>query len=103
MLIKSARWADVHHTVLELQTDEGVVLTTRKGDRENFDRMAADLTIAPCFTLISAQYANADHTAVVAITKESGAVACSERDTPHLWRQLVASGLAIAPHQAPKT
>jgi hypothetical protein len=37
------------------------------------------------YTIISAQYANPDHTSAVIITEEAAAVAISEIDTPDLW------------------
>src|SRR5947208_2099154 len=41
-------------------------------------------------TILSARYANAEHTAAVIQTVENGAVAISECDTPALWSQILA-------------
>jgi hypothetical protein len=46
------------------------------------------------YTFLSAQYANPEHTAAVAITAEAAAVAFSAVDTPEHWAALHA---AIAP------
>lgn len=40
------------------------------------------------YTILSAAYANAEHTAAVIQTQEAGAVMASERDTPQLWASL---------------
>jgi hypothetical protein len=50
------------------------------------------------YTFLSASFANAEKTAVVAMTAESGAVALSRCDTPADWRDLKASGVKIAPY-----
>jgi hypothetical protein len=47
------------------------------------------------YTVMSAAYANAGHTSAIIQTEEAGAVAISSADTPDLWAQLHASGLAI--------
>ncbi|MGO4670097.1 hypothetical protein [Bosea sp. 2RAB26] len=37
------------------------------------------------YTILSAQYANQEHTAAVAMTEEAAAVLTSQADTPDLW------------------
>ncbi len=49
------------------------------------------------YTIVSAQWGNEEKTSAVMQTKESGAVAVSERDRPVLWAKLMASGIPIAP------
>jgi tRNA G26 N,N-dimethylase Trm1 len=44
------------------------------------------------YTFISAQYANPEQTAAIAITEEAAAVALSEADTPFHWADLLAWG-----------
>lgn len=46
-------------------------------------------------TIISAQWANAEHTAAIVMTVEAGAVALSSADTPTDWAALLDSGVAI--------
>lgn len=56
-------------------------------------------------TIISAQWANAEHTAAIVMTAEAGAVALSAADTPTEWAALLNSGIAVsdfAPPPAPK-
>ncbi|MCM0018909.1 MAG: hypothetical protein NBV67_02850 [Tagaea sp.] len=48
------------------------------------------------YTFLSAQYANAENTAAVAITKEASAVALSAADTPEEWAALLAWGTPTA-------
>lgn len=55
----------------------------------------------PLYTFLSANFANTDHTAIVAVTVEVGAVALSQADTPMQWAALAASGVAISPHIPP--
>lgn len=43
------------------------------------------------YTILSATYANDDHTAAVILTEESGVVAASEVDTPELWTKVLAA------------
>lgn len=52
------------------------------------------------YTALSAQYANAEHTSAIILTKEAGAVAISERDTPELWEKVLAA-LSPSPYQHP--
>lgn len=52
------------------------------------------------YTFLSAQYANADHTAAVAMTVEAAAVALSAVDTPDEWAALHAA-LTPADYVAP--
>jgi len=40
------------------------------------------------YTVLSASYANADHTAALILTEEAGAVLISHVDTPDLWADL---------------
>lgn len=49
------------------------------------------------YTILSAAYANADHTAAVLQTKEAGAVLAGLADTPDLWAQMLAQ-CAPAPY-----
>jgi hypothetical protein len=44
------------------------------------------------FTIISANYANEENTAAVITTKENGAVAISDIDTPEEWENLLSWG-----------
>lgn len=44
------------------------------------------------YTITSASYANAEHTAAVIMTREAAAVLVSERDTPDLWKAMLAWG-----------
>lgn len=41
------------------------------------------------YTILSAQYANADNTAAVVMTKEAAAVLVSQADTPELWQTML--------------
>lgn len=43
------------------------------------------------YTILSAAFANAEHTAAVLQTQEAGAVLASERDTPDLWAAMQAA------------
>lgn len=47
-------------------------------------------------TITSARYGNAEHSAAVVKTAERGSIAISEADTPELWADMLASGVAIA-------
>lgn len=47
-------------------------------------------------TILSAQWANAEHTAAIVMTVEAGAVALSAADTPAEWAALLDSGVAVA-------
>ncbi len=40
------------------------------------------------YTILSAVYANENHTAAIVMTKGAGAVSISERDRPELWAEL---------------
>lgn len=51
------------------------------------------------YTILSAAYANAEHTAAVIQTQEAGAVLVSAQDTPQLWASL--SG--VQPYAPPST
>lgn len=56
------------------------------------------------YTIESAAFANAEHTAVVMQTEESGAVAVSAKDRPALWLHLqswVSNGGEITAYVAP--
>lgn len=53
-------------------------------------------------TVNSAVYANAENTAAVIFTDEAAAKAISQLDTPDLWQQLIASGLAISAYEEPQ-
>lgn len=44
------------------------------------------------YTILSAGYANAQHTAAVIMTEEAAAVAVSELDTPDVWAEMLAWG-----------
>jgi hypothetical protein len=48
------------------------------------------------YTIISAQYANEDHTAAVIDTAEAAAVLVSEKDTPDLWAEMLDWGSPAA-------
>jgi hypothetical protein len=50
----------------------------------------------PDYTILSAYYANAERTAVIAMTQEAGAVVVSERDRPELWAQMLSRAIPIA-------
>jgi hypothetical protein len=55
-------------------------------------------------TILSAKYANTDHTAAIAMTAEAGAVAASAADTPKLWAAIHAAGVPanyVAPSIVP--
>jgi len=41
------------------------------------------------YTILSARYANADHSAAIITTQEAGAVAIGQSDTPALWAQML--------------
>lgn len=43
------------------------------------------------YTILSAVYANPDHTAAVIITKENAAVLVSSADTPEIWPDVLAA------------
>jgi hypothetical protein len=48
------------------------------------------------YTIISAYYVNAERTAAIIMTEESGAVAISKQDRPELWKHLLKSKVKIA-------
>ena len=50
------------------------------------------------YTIRSAQYVNAEQTAVVADTDEVGRVLLSANDTPKEWQALQSSGVPIQPY-----
>lgn len=52
------------------------------------------------YTIVSAAYANVDHTAAILMTQEAGAVLASEVDTPERWSELLDSGIVVAPYAA---
>lgn len=54
------------------------------------------------YTFLSARYANAEKTAIVATTEECGAVALSQADTPEAWAGLKASKVKVAAYVAPE-
>lgn len=47
-------------------------------------------------TILSAQWANAEHTAAIVMTVEAGAVAVSQVDTPEYWATLLDSGVVVS-------
>lgn len=49
------------------------------------------------YTILSAAWSS-DPKAVIIQTAESGAVIVSEQDRPELWKQLMESGIDIAPY-----
>lgn len=53
------------------------------------------------YTFISATYANEDKTAIVAVTKEAGAVALSKADTPEAWAALKAAKIKVSAYVEP--
>ena len=56
------------------------------------------------YTILTAKYANADRTAAVITTQESGAVAVSQQDRPNLWEMLlvwIAAGNTPEPADVP--
>lgn len=53
------------------------------------------------YTILSARFANVDHSAAIIITKEAAAVLISEVDTPDLWSAMLASGVPAAYEAAP--
>jgi hypothetical protein len=54
----------------------------------------------PGYCILSACYADPEHTCVVAQTAEAGSVAANERDRPVLWRR-IHSTVPVAPYGAP--
>ena len=48
------------------------------------------------YSILSAQYANPEHTAAVVMTQEAGAVLLSEADTPSDWAAMLAWGTPAA-------
>lgn len=54
------------------------------------------------YTMRSAAFANAAHSAAVVETDEAGSVALSAADTPDDWLDLLCSGIAIAPFEPPQ-
>jgi ethanolamine utilization microcompartment shell protein EutL len=48
------------------------------------------------YTYLSAEYANADHSAAVAMTQEASAVVVAEAEHPAAWEALHSSGVEIA-------
>jgi hypothetical protein len=52
----------------------------------------------PGYRILSARYANPEHTAVVVLTAEAGVVAASSRDRPALWQRIHACGIPIEPY-----
>ena len=52
----------------------------------------------PGYSIVSARYANAEHTAVIARTREAGDVAASQRDRPALWARIHRTCPAVAPY-----
>lgn len=53
-------------------------------------------------TVLSAQYCNSEHNALIVITEESGAVLISEASSPDLWAQVKASEIAVADYVEPQ-
>ena len=51
--------------------------------------------------VLSAHYTNPEGTAAIVITDNAGAVALSAPDHPEAFAALLASGVAIAPYEAP--
>lgn len=47
--------------------------------------------------IVSAKYANLDHTSAIVATADDGACAISQADTPEVWAQLLASDITIEP------
>jgi hypothetical protein len=56
----------------------------------------------PGYHILSARYANPEHTAVIAQTAEAGAVAASIADRPALWHRIHSCGVAIEDYKAPQ-
>lgn len=54
------------------------------------------------YTFLSASYANAEKTAIVAMTEEAGAVALSKVDTPAEWAALKAAKIKIGAYVEPE-
>jgi hypothetical protein len=52
------------------------------------------------YTIQSASYANAEHTAAIINTLEAGAVAISQRDAPDVWAAMLAKG-GVGAYAAP--
>lgn len=52
----------------------------------------------PGYSILSARYANHDHTAVIAHTLEAGEVAASARDRPALWARIHRVCSVVAPY-----
>lgn len=55
------------------------------------------------YTILSAQFANADNTAAVLMTEEAAAVLISEADTPDAWAAMLAWGEPAAYEAGPVT
>ena len=55
------------------------------------------------YTYLSAQYSNADNTAINAETIEVGCVLISEMDTPEEWQAVFESGITVATYVTPET
>jgi hypothetical protein len=53
------------------------------------------------YTIISAEYANEEHNAIIIETKEFGTVMVTERDRPELWQHTLNQNLEIKPYSAP--
>ena len=47
------------------------------------------------YTILSAVYANPEHTSAVIFTKEAAAVLISEKDTPKEWREMLDSKVKV--------
>jgi hypothetical protein len=89
--IVSVTWCDLHQTAAAFATRSGRQFILPAGF------LPQGLSAAPCYTVRSARYANADHTGLVAQTNEAGAVVVSKADTPAMWDHIHSSGMRIAP------
>jgi hypothetical protein len=54
------------------------------------------------YTILSAKYANPEHTCAILVTEEAGAVIASEADTPDLWAQMNEDLASIEPFDVAK-
>lgn len=53
------------------------------------------------YTIISAKYANQDHSSAVILTEECSHVVISAKDTPDIWQQMLDDGIQPSPYEAP--
>lgn len=87
-----------------VRTENGVPLThddmVRIAAEHDARIMATMMAPKPKYTFLSAQFANREQTAAIAVTQEIGFMAISIEDTPELWAQAITS-VQFTPYEEP--